>query len=139
LEIYQRIERRQTMGRIVAVVAVAIVITLGMLVGTRLSADSIALIVGVLIGITASIPTGFLFAWALSRRNGDQVAGAGTQRVGQMGNGQYPPVIVVNPGTGMPAWQPQPQAPVSLPGPTGGRRYDVVGEIAEEGSYASEL
>jgi hypothetical protein len=126
------------MGRIVAVVGSVIVITLGVLVGTKLSSDSISLIIGVFIGVVASLPTSVLIIWATTRRSNDQLAGAGTQRMGQMGPGQYPPVIVVNPGTGMPTTWQQPQAPVGLPAPTGGRRFDVVGEIAEEGSYAPE-
>jgi hypothetical protein len=124
------------MGRVLAVIGSVFVITAGVLVGTKMSGDAVALIIGVIIGIVASVPTTLMFAYVVSRRNGDQIAGVG--RVGTMGPGQYPPVIVVNPGTGMPTTWQQPQAPVGLPAPTGGRRFDVVGEIAEEGTYAPE-
>jgi len=116
------------MGRIIATVAVAIVITLGVLIGTRLSSDSIALLVGVLIGIMASIPTGFLFAWALSRRNEQQARTP-------MGNSQYPPVVVVNPGAGMPWGQPV-QAPVAALPASGGPSFDTVSKLWRFAGYA---
>jgi hypothetical protein len=126
------------MGRIVAVVGSVIVITLGVLVGTKLSSDSISLIIGVIIGVVASLPTSVLLIWAFTRRSSaEQMANA---RMGQMGSGQYPPVVVVNPGMGMPTTWQQSQAPAMLPAAqTGQRRYDVVGELAEEaGPYAQE-
>ncbi len=62
----------------------------GVTLALRMSADAMAVIIGVVFGLLATVPTTFIMLYAL-RRNESQ-----NQYRQQMG--QYPPVIVVNSG-----------------------------------------
>ncbi len=112
-----------------AVFAVALAVA----VGSRMSADAMSVVVGVVCGVLASIPTSLVLLWVLARR------GPGVERAGQAGMGNYfPPVVVVNPGPGygVPAYGAAPQAllagsysaasPAALP--AGPRSFKVVGD-----------
>lgn len=119
------------MKRGVAIVGVAFAVALAVVVGNRMSADAMAVVVGVVCGVLASVPTSLLLIWALGRRG--QGAMSGAERAGQVGAGShYPPVIVVNPGTGygVPGCGPAPGLPLerSLPMPGGPRTFKVVGD-----------
>lgn len=113
------------MKRVTAIIGSVIVITLAVMVGTKLSADAIAVIIGVIIGVAASVPTATLLIWFFSRQQVRVPDESPAQR------GNYPPVVVVNPGQGIPPL-PSPQPPV-MQAPLGGRQYDVVGALEEEG------
>jgi hypothetical protein len=113
--------------RILMVLGAVFCVTLAIVVGSRMSVDATALVVGVACGVLASIPTSLLLIWAMSRRD---AAAAGNQHGGN-GSYMYPPVVVVNPGSGSgrPAWG-QPGLPgyEELPLPAGVRQYKIVGE-----------
>lgn len=49
---------------------IAFAITLGMVIGERLSREAMIVILGVVAGIAASIPTSLLTAWMVARRTG---------------------------------------------------------------------
>ncbi len=89
----------------------------GVTIALRMSADAMAVIIGVIFGLLATVPTTFIMLYALRRNEAQQ-----SQYRQQMG--QYPPVIVVNSGqtgaasSGMPA--------LMSPG-TGERNFKVVG------------
>jgi hypothetical protein len=115
----------------VTLVAAAFALGLAVVVGNRMSADAMALVMGVMCGVLASVPTSLLLIWALGRRG--QANGAGMDSQARGGHGmQYPPVVVVNPGTGYggPQYGPPPLMGVerSLPMPSGPRQFKVVGE-----------
>ncbi len=89
----------------------------GVTLALRMSADAMAVIIGVIFGLLATIPTTVILLFTLRRNDQQQ-----TRYQQQMGH--YPPVIVVNSGqsgagnTGMPM--------LAAPG-TGERNFKVVG------------
>lgn len=116
------------MKRLVTIVAAAFALGLAVVVGNRMSADAMAVVVGVVCGVLASVPTSLLLLWALSRRQG---AAADAQARNGM-TGPYPPVVVVNPGSsgyGGSGYGPSlPRMEHSLPPPGGPRSFRVVGD-----------
>ena len=96
-------------------------VTLAVVIGLRVSADALAMIVGVILGVLAGVPTTFLLTWAVlrGRLQGDGVSPAASQQ---------PPVVLIN-ATDRP---PAVSTPVALPAastlPTA-RRWTMVGEI----------
>lgn len=122
--------KRSPVKRLLALLALAFVVTLGVVIGTRLSSEAIAVLMGVGAGVAASIPTALLIMAVTRRRDDDE--------------GQYveaydeprravPPVIVVTPGT-----SPQPQLPYQtsypyqMPPPGQRRQFRVMGYDEED-------
>ena len=93
--------------RVVTLLGVAFVVALAIVVGTRLSSDAIAVLVGVIAGVAASIPTALLLIAVTRRREEEQY----TERY-EDPRRSAPPVVVVAPG-GVP--QVLPQYPGSYP------------------------
>ena len=118
------------MKRAIVLVAAAFAVALAIVVGNRMSADAMAVVVGVVCGVLASVPTSLLLIWALGRRGGGAMAGLDSQ---PRNGAQYPPVVVVNPGPGYGAsMYGPPAAPYMdqrqmLP-PAGPRTFRVVGD-----------
>ena len=115
------------MKRTVAVVGTVFAVALAVLIGTRMSADALGVVVGIVCGVLASVPTSLVLVWVLVRRTQRDGAEVGA-RPG-MGSSPYPPVVVVNPGPGYGAsgYGP-PAASHSLPAPGGPRTFKVVGD-----------
>jgi len=87
------------MRRLILILGLVFVVTLAVVVGNRMSADAMAVVVGVTCGVLASIPTSLLVMWASGRRIDPGACREG--RVCDAGLGsQYPPVVVVNSGEG---------------------------------------
>jgi hypothetical protein len=83
----------------VIIVGAAFAVALAIVIGSRMSADAMAVLVGVTCGIGASVPTCLLLVWALVRRG--QAMASGAEGGGRNGAGvNYPPVVVINPGYG---------------------------------------
>ena len=116
------------MKRVVLVVGAVFAVALAVMIGGRLSADAMGVVVGVVCGVLASVPTSLVLVWALVRRT-QRSETEGLARPG-LGSGQYPPVVVVNPGPGygMSGYGPPPAASHSLPAPGGPRSFKVVGD-----------
>ena len=80
------------MRRFLLVAGVAFAVALAVVIGTRMSADALAVVVGIVCGVLASIPTSAILVWVLRQRD--------KQLDAQLGQGrpfsQYPPVVVVN-------------------------------------------
>jgi hypothetical protein len=85
--------------QVVVLLALAFVVTLGVVVGTRMSSDAIAVLVGVIAGVAASIPTALLLM-AVTRRRESEKEDRERQAHYTMGRAA-PPVIVVTPGGGV--------------------------------------
>ena len=114
------------MKRAVILVGAVFGVALAVMIGSRMSADAMGVVVGVVCGVVASVPTSLVLIWALVRR----AQGPGVEVVSRQGIGHnYPPVVVVNPGPGYGAsgYGP-PMAPHSLPAPRGPRSFKVVGD-----------
>ncbi|PWH20640.1 MAG: hypothetical protein DDG58_01840 [Ardenticatenia bacterium] len=118
------------MGRGILILGSIFCAALALVVGSRMSVDATALVVGVVCGVLASIPGSLLIIWASYRR--DQMLEA--KRASDM-TPHYPPIVVVNPGqsTGRQAWDSLPYPPPSNLLPSGVRQYKVIGETEDEG------
>lgn len=116
------------MKRAVILVGAAFAVALAVMIGSRMSADAMGVLVGVVCGVLASVPTSLVLVWALVRRTQGR-GGEAVVRPG-LGSSQYPPVVVVNPGPGygMGGYGPPPVASPSLPAPGGPRSFKVVGD-----------
>lgn len=92
--------------QLIVLLTVAFMVTLGVVVGARLSSDAIAVLVGVIAGVAASIPCALLLL-AVTRRQEDDDEELYPDERG--GYDRYddprraaPPVIVVTPGQASP-------------------------------------
>jgi hypothetical protein len=128
------------MRQLIALLALAFVVTLGVVVGTRMSSDAIAVLVGVIAGVAASIPCALLLLVVTRRREPEEDAPYNGTRYDEGRYRQAPPVIVVTPGGASPQ-----QLPYGLgygypapygeapPGLSAGRRqFRVMGYDEEE-------
>jgi hypothetical protein len=122
-----------TTRRILTGVAIVFVAVLAVIIGQRMSTDAMAVVIGVIFGVAASIPTSLLVA-AVTRRAQEHAGGEGRSHREK----PQPPVIVVNPGgTNASPWFSPHQSP-ALPSTLHGeptRSFRVVGDepIAWEG------
>ncbi len=99
--------------------------TLAVVVGKQMSSEAMAVVVGVVCGVAAGIPTSLLLLVVLTRKEQKRVDDV--QRVRQ---GNYPPVVVVQGGGGTHGLPQVPQAgywPSPMPGPSVDRQFQVVG------------
>lgn len=84
------------MKSFLGILTILFCMTLAVVIGNRLSAEAMAVVVGVVCGVVASIPMGLLLlvmAWRLP--SGGQVQREGSRLAY---SGGYPPVVIVNPG-----------------------------------------
>ena len=108
------------MKRLVALVLVAFAVTLAVIVGKRMSTDAMAVVIGIVCGVGASIPTSLLILAVTSRRETKE------------GRGQagFPPVVIVNPGNQagqVPNYHQPPTLPPAL-SQGGPRQFRVIGQ-----------
>jgi len=117
------------MKRIALALVGVFVIALAVAIAKRLSADAMAVIVGIVCGIGASIPTSLLMLYVLSRREAAEAARQEQQRPAQ-NMPTMPQVMIVNPPAGMqqPYWGQPMGAPYFPPMQAGGQRqYQLLG------------
>jgi len=119
----------------VGLVVIAFAVTMAVIVGNRLSDESLAVLAGAVCGVGAAIPTSLIIV-AVTRRRDElrdfgEPAGRGLGRATTASQGPYPPVVVVTP----PAGQQRPDGwntlPSSLSAPTR-RHFTVVGGTSED-------
>jgi uncharacterized SAM-binding protein YcdF (DUF218 family) len=116
------------MKRYLAGLSLIILTTLLLVIGFRLSEDAVAVIVGIILGVVATLPTSLVLIYMIMRR--DQ-SPTGQQQAG-FPNHHQPPVIIVNGGQqpGLPTGSAaQPGYPLSLPSP---RTFTIIGEETTE-------
>ncbi len=104
------------------VVGVTFAVTAAVVFGTRVSADALALVVGVILGVTASVPTTLVVVFILTRPRPGERNGIAAP--------PSPPVIVVNAAERNAA-----TAPPALPAPfpaEPARQWTVIGEVETE-------
>lgn len=82
------------MKSVMALCIVAFCAGLGVIVGQRMSSEAMAVVVGVVCGVLASIPTSVLLLVAMRARDRRSAQSQPAQQQPQT----YPPVIVVSPG-----------------------------------------
>jgi hypothetical protein len=117
-------DRSERLKVFAGIVAVAFAVTLAVIVGVRLSDESLAVLAGAVCGVGAAIPTSLLII-AVTRRNGRNGSTHPQAR------DQYPPVVIVAPPGS------QPQLPTEIPGPSipkpRQRTFTVVGDDGDGG------
>lgn len=119
------------MRRVVGLSLIAFVVALGIVVGNRLSAEAMAVVVGIVCGVLASVPTSILLLIMVRRMTNDS-----SQRSPQQQH-QYPPVIVINPNAGQQGrgYDPWYDSPESQPSRYLPRDFRIVGEEDEEDDW----
>ena len=83
------------MKRLVIALLGAFVVALAIVVGKRMSADAMAVVVGVVCGIGASIPTSLLMLFLLSRRQEAEPPAPAAPAP------QMPSIMIISPPNGM--------------------------------------
>ena len=112
------------MKRSFLIIGTTFVITLVVIFGIRVSADAMAVVIGVFLGVAASIPTTLLLVYMLTRQPNK------LDRTTQSMPPQ-PPIFVINASD-----KPQPYSPPVLPLPypltENGRKWTVIGDTETE-------
>ena len=101
-------------------VVMAFAVTLAVIVGNRLSDESLAVLAGAVCGVGAAIPTSLLIVAVARRRDEPRVQPT-------MHQGAYPPVVVVTPPGGQQRPNTWDAFPPSLSAPMQ-RHFTVVGD-----------
>ena len=122
-------------GKALVVAGLVFAVTLAIVVGKKMSAEAMAVVVGIVCGVAAAIPTSVLLLVVFTRRDRQQRYEM-EARPRQHGS---PPVVVIQGGA--PQALPGPQAgywPAGDPGPAVNRQFHVVGGedlMADDGRY----
>ena len=120
------------MKQLIILLALAFLIIVGVVIGTRMSSDALAVLIGVIAGVAASIPCALLLL-AVTRRRETEVE----ERYEEPRRGPAPPPVIV-----VTAGAPQSQLPYASPyayggqvgGPQAGpqRQFRVMGYEGED-------
>jgi hypothetical protein len=101
---------------------------LAVTVALRMTTDAMAVIVGIILGMIATVPTTLVLLFMIRQRDNQQQM---DHRQQQYGSGHYPPVVVVNsPPNQLGSYTNGAtnfSHPQSLPAPMGERSFKVVG------------
>lgn len=102
------------------------VVTLAIIIGNRMSAEAMSVVIGVVFGVAASIPTSLLIVAATRQSRHDPYRSLGPD---PQPRSQQPNIYIVNPGA-QPAQPARPQLPepYSYAMPQLERRFTVVGD-----------
>lgn len=118
------------------VVGLIFAIALAVVVGKKMSAEAMAVVVGVVCGVAAAIPTSILLLVVFTRRDRQQL----DEMESRTRQHASPPVVVIQGGAPQ-ALPPGPQAgywPAAQPGPAVNRDFHVVGGddlMIDDGRY----
>ena len=105
-------------------VGVAFAVSLAVVMGTRMSPDAMAVVVGIVCGVLASVPTTILFIW-VTRQRDKQIDSQWQSR----SLASFPPVVVVNgQGTNGQNGSYTPPLPVGGITSNGPRNFKVIGQ-----------
>jgi hypothetical protein len=99
------------MGKVVLLLLLAFVITLGVIVGSRMSVEAMAVVVGVVCGVAAGIPMSLLIMLALRRRERQAEETPYPQTTGRY-PAPSPPVVVIQGGAPVTSSLPPPYYPM---------------------------
>ncbi len=127
------------MKRLIPLILLGFGVALAIVIGQRMSTDAMAVVIGVAVGVAASVPTSLLLVALLRKERGSYERRMEPPR--EMGYGPYPPalmqqpnVIVLDPNQLMGNRNAQLQMPLPPPeyaGDGGMRRLRVVGSDDE--------
>jgi len=114
--------------QVVVVLGLVFAVTLAVVVGKQMTTEAMAVVIGVVCGVAAGIPTSFLLLVMLTRRE-QRAQREEEARQAMRAPGSYPPVVVIQGGMAQPQFSP-PQAgywPAPNSGPLVSRQFHVVG------------
>ncbi len=109
------------MKKFILILGGLLMLGVGVAVGFRMSADAMAVIVGIFFGLVATIPTTLILIYNMRQRDLQQA-----QNRQQMG--QYPPVVVVNSPPGNTGGVNYGSQPLLTGAGASGRTFKVVGD-----------
>lgn len=112
----------------IVVLGLVFAVTLAIVVGRQLSTEAMAVVIGIVCGVAAGIPTSLLLFVVLSRREEGRDRDQERPRQARP-NGSYPPVIVIQGGApqAQPPMLPGGYWPAPQQGPLVNRQFHVVG------------
>ena len=126
--------------QLVILLALGFIVTLGVVVGTRMSSDAIAVLVGVIAGVAASIPCALLLMAVTRQREPQAPPRYGEQQYVDRryndwrysermeAHGGGPPVVIVTPGNALPQQVPYAASfPYQVMQPQSQRQFRVMG------------
>lgn len=122
------------------ILGLAFVVTLAVIIGQRLSAEAMAVMVGVVAGVAASIPTSLLVVWfanralLVSRATPEMLAPRSAPLPSEP-----PPIMVMAPHQNYstrPAYAPPAAPAYSLPAASAARQFTVIGGAGESEAFA---
>jgi len=111
-------------------VVIVFCVTLAVVIGNRMSTEAMAVVIGVVCGVAASIPVSLLILLATH-------AGRGSDQVASQGHASYPPVVVIQGGQPLQLGQGQaPYAPFlpAVTNPQGSgqqREFTIIGDDSQ--------
>jgi hypothetical protein len=110
------------------------VVALAIIVGRKMSADALAIVVGLVCGVAASIPTAIMLLIISARRDRQRPQPPAAH------SSSYPPVVVIQGGAhqALPPGQQPGYWPAPPPSPFSNRQFHVVGGedlLIDEGRY----
>ncbi len=97
----------------------AFLVGLGVIVGSRMSSEAMGVVVGVVLGVAATIPMALLVMLFVARRE---------RKEAQRRESAYPPVVIVTPGGGHTQTPRMPYLPPAGFGGEGHRAFTVIGD-----------
>jgi hypothetical protein len=137
------------MRQVVALLALGFIVTLGVVIGTRMSSDAIAVLVGVIAGVAASIPCALLLMAVTRRPERKELERYTEHRVDDRRQNDWrysermdsrrapPPVVIVTPGQAVPQQLPYAASyPYPPAQPQSQRQFRVMGYEEAEGEAA---
>ncbi len=110
-------------------------VSIAITVALRMTPDAMAVIIGIILGMLATVPTSLVMLYTIRQRDKQQLDPR------QQYANQYPPVVVVNSppnGHGYGAGPVNANGGSFLPAPGGERSFKVVGQEASPAETASE-
>jgi hypothetical protein len=122
------------MQRAFILAIIAFTVTLAIVVGDRLHSEALAVVVGIVCGVLASVPTSILLL-ILMRRLTTEPPNRSQQH--HQPPAPYPPVIVINPNAGPQSQPPNPffDPPENRPAGYLPREFKIVGEEDEDDDW----
>lgn len=116
------------MYRGIVVIVLGFAVTLAAVVGMRMSAEAMAVVVGVVCGVAAAIPMSLLILTLSSRRDARADVG-GPLHHARCGYEGYPPVVIVQGGSSGPShFVPLGESPPAMICDPNPRQFRVIGE-----------
>jgi len=117
------------MRRLVYGLLLVFAVTLAWVIGSRMSTEAMAVLVGVVVGVVAGIPMSLLIMMALNRPRPSEREDPFPNVPQSNRHGSYPPVVVIQGGLAQPGNALNPYYPVHAPDlQTPTRSFRLVGD-----------